>query len=831
LTVSLLTPQRVLAQTRVNRGLQALYEFEDGSGVTAADTSGVGTALNLAIENGSYSWGSDTNGDYLEFTGPNRASNGLDSNKIYNACTNSTEISLEAWVLPANNTQDGAARIVTLSLNPTNRNFQLMQNAERYDGRLRTSNDDTNQLESPDVIDPSPSLQHVVYTYDGGPDDATFYIDGSRVSSSGATSPSGDFSAWEPTYDFGIGNEFSTSSNDTDRDWQGRFYLVAVYCVALSNTEVQQNYLAGPEGGPEPDKIKGTVYDDANYNGVRDSESGLAGVTVTAYSLGCGEVDTTTTIANGSYELDVTDGNSVRIEFTSPPSGYQPSEVFLTATAPDISVDAGFFLSTGVCGGGGITYQLDWGAVGWQDPPDDDRYPWVQTFTNVAGSGVDMTVTIPRQHRSGNQLYIEDMSQDEVDVYTGAPEVLRFWHPPDEQIDQITVSFSEPVLVDDLVFGGNRFNGGTYGALEVKVYDGPNLTGNVVLPRSTVHPDPAGVVTVDRGTPVPQPADAALTITDDNGTPQLDADYVPHRESYVTVGLTQERHWAIIDYNDMAIQSVSWEQYGSSTSDAASARDNLLAGQSNSSYLGGFLFRTMGRCDYGDLPDSSIGGAYDTKEADDGARHRTDGSVFLGTGADDEDDGQPGPLAEGDDNLGDDEDGVTFIDSLVAGETATIRVTAGTAGYLSAFIDFDGDGTLDKVTLVSATSGGGGTPPSPGTIGDMFLDAVDTYTMTIQVPASATTDAIFSRFRFTEKANHGGNSPTGGAISGEVEDYLIDPAGSPTAVAIESFTTTDDLPLISLSFWATLTVSILLIGLIALAQSIPRQGRLRRDEA
>jgi hypothetical protein len=306
-----------------------------------------------------------------------------------------------------------------------------------------------------------------------------------------------------------------------------------------------------------------------------------------------------------------------------------------------------------------------------------------------------------------------------------------------------------------------------------------------------------------------------LTITDDGSTPQLEAAYVSGRQSYVSVGLTGNRHWSIIDYNEMAFQSVSWEQYGSSTSDPATARDNLRAGLSNSSYLGGFLYKTIGRCDYGDLPDASIGGAYATQETDDGARHRTDGSVFLGTALDDEDDGQPTALASGDDGAVDDEDGVTFVTDLVPGENAVIRVTAGTAGYLSAFIDFDGDGTLGEVTLVSATSGGSGTPPSPGTIGDMLLDAPDTYTMTISVPSSATIDDTYSRFRFTEEANHGGNSPTGGAISGEVEDHLIEASGSPTAVTIKALSATGNrAPRLPLG----VAVSALLAGVAKLAR-------------
>lgn len=245
------------------------------------------------------------------------------------------------------------------------------------------------------------------------------------------------------------------------------------------------------------------------------------------------------------------------------------------------------------CNVAGTTHTFDWGNIAWQDPPTNDSYPWVQTFTNVDGSGVDMTVTIPRQHRDNNSGYM-DTPGDEIDVYAASPEVLRFWHPDDTQIDRILVSFSEPILLDDLVFGGNRLNGSTFGTLEITAFDGADGTGNPVLPNTAVHPDPATITSVVRGTAVPSPANAALTITDFAGTtdPDFNAAFIISRQSYSLVGLTNIRNWAVIDYADAPARSVVWEMYGSSVNDPQTARDNLIRGAANSAYMGSFDFQT-----------------------------------------------------------------------------------------------------------------------------------------------------------------------------------------------------------------------------------------------
>ena len=159
--------------------------------------------------------------------------------------------------------------------------------------------------------------------------------------------------------------------------------------------------------------------------------------------------------------------------------------------------------------------------------------------------------------------------------------------------------------------------------------------------------------------------------------------------------------------------------------------------------------------DFGDLPEN-----YATTIANNGARHVIDPvGAFLGSNLDSEPDGSPAIDASSDDNSGtDDEDGIMFLSPFIPGGTADIEVIVGEDGYLSAFIDFDSDGTLETVQL------SGGTPLS-----DYSLSA-GTHTLKIEIPSDAT-GAMYSRFRITNNPNEGGDSPNGEADSGEVEDY------------------------------------------------------------
>ena len=235
--VALFICNAALSSTRVSDGLQAEYHFANGAGSLVSDVSAVGTALDLTIQD-------TTNTQWLQCGGlaveqSTLISAAVTPSKIIDAVKTSNAISIEAWVIPASEQQDGPARIVTLSDGASNRNFTLGQKLLEYEVRLRTtstSNNGTNPSTVTQGNQVATQLTHVLYTRDVS-GQATIYVNGIPVGS--AIIPSST-SAWNANYAFGLANEFGT-----DRTWLGEYYLVAIYDKALSATEVQQNFTAG----------------------------------------------------------------------------------------------------------------------------------------------------------------------------------------------------------------------------------------------------------------------------------------------------------------------------------------------------------------------------------------------------------------------------------------------------------------------------------------------------------------------------------------------------------------------------------------------------------
>ena len=216
-----------------------LYELEEGSGTTVNDTSGVGVPLNLTVENaGAVSWVSGG----LSITSSTIVESAGAATKIINSLMASNEISIEGWVKPANTSQSGPSRMVTLSANPSVRNFTLGQSGSYYNTRLRSTSTSVNGI--PSLSTPSGSLTtaltHVVFTRDHPSGTTRMYINGSQVSSGNTPS---SFSNWDQSFKFGLANELTMN-----RTWLGELHLVAIYSRELSASEVSQNFNAGPNG-------------------------------------------------------------------------------------------------------------------------------------------------------------------------------------------------------------------------------------------------------------------------------------------------------------------------------------------------------------------------------------------------------------------------------------------------------------------------------------------------------------------------------------------------------------------------------------------------------
>jgi hypothetical protein len=140
--------------------------------------------------------------------------------------------------------------------------------------------------------------------------------------------------------------------------------------------------------------------------------------------------------------------------------------------------------------------------------------------------------------------------------------------------------------------------------------------------------------------------------------------------------------------------------------------------------------------------------------------HELASGPVLGNDIDSEATGQPSNTATGDDNASapDDEDGVTFVGSILVGATANVNVEVnfvGSTARLDAFLDFNDDGDF-------ADTG--------EKIFDNLVVVEGTNSLSFPVPGDAATGFTFARFRVSSS---GGLSFDGPAPDGEVEDFRV----------------------------------------------------------
>lgn len=235
--------QQSLGDARAARGLVALYTFAEGSGTTVNDVSGVGSPLNLKISKAaSVAW---LPGGGLSVSAPVTIASGTDTKKIFDACIQSQELTIEAWIKPASAappTPSQPGRIVVLSKDSERRNFVMQQGtfdkqaAAHYHVRLHT--DKTGDDKQPALATPEGSLtaalQHVVYTRDAV-GQARLYVDGVQQA---VDSRPGKLE-WNNKYQLVLANE-----PGGDRPWLGEYFMVAIYSQALTAGEVQSNFTA-----------------------------------------------------------------------------------------------------------------------------------------------------------------------------------------------------------------------------------------------------------------------------------------------------------------------------------------------------------------------------------------------------------------------------------------------------------------------------------------------------------------------------------------------------------------------------------------------------------
>lgn len=221
---------------RYERNQIAFYQFKTGDGAIAYDTSGIEPAANLTLQ-GDIRW---ITGWGIHITSGRAQATTDASKKIGQLITASGEMSIEAWVVPANVSQEGPAAIVSYAGSSISRNVTLGQTLYNYDYLLRTERSGTSgnpALSTPDAAELlQATLQHVVVTYDLT-NGRRIYVNGVDSGVRETASPLKD---WDDTFALMVGNEANGN-----RQWQGAVRLLAIHNKALTAAQVKQNFDVG----------------------------------------------------------------------------------------------------------------------------------------------------------------------------------------------------------------------------------------------------------------------------------------------------------------------------------------------------------------------------------------------------------------------------------------------------------------------------------------------------------------------------------------------------------------------------------------------------------
>jgi len=233
---------------RFEDNIIALYEFKEGEGTIANDTSGIEPAMNLNLfGNADWvgGWGIKIGPAYTDETTNIAYNNGkaqgstAASKKLHDLIKATGEYSVEAWVVPGNVAQEETP-IVTYSGSDEARNFTLGQTLYNYDFYQRSSTTDQNEAMSTADADErlQANLQHVVITF--APSEARkIYVNGEFTEDLDSDT-AGNLSEWDDSFAFVLGNEGSSNSL-----WQGTLRMVAIHNRALTSEQISQNYNVG----------------------------------------------------------------------------------------------------------------------------------------------------------------------------------------------------------------------------------------------------------------------------------------------------------------------------------------------------------------------------------------------------------------------------------------------------------------------------------------------------------------------------------------------------------------------------------------------------------
>jgi len=220
----------------------ALWEFKTGQGNQAFDTSGIDPAMTLTF-NGSVSW---ILGYGIEFSnGGFAAALPQTSEKLTNLISLNNSYSIEAWVIPANVTQEDRRIISYSDGSGVARNFSMSQTLYQYEYLNRSTNTDAEGRDSLLSLDEDEdlqsALQHVVFTFDPV-NGRRMYVNGVFTDDVDSTdTQGGTLLDWDDSFAFVLGGE----TGDVNSAWNGKLRMVAIHNSALTAEQIAQNFSVG----------------------------------------------------------------------------------------------------------------------------------------------------------------------------------------------------------------------------------------------------------------------------------------------------------------------------------------------------------------------------------------------------------------------------------------------------------------------------------------------------------------------------------------------------------------------------------------------------------
>ena len=402
----------------------------------------------------------------------------------------------------------------------------------------------------------------------------------------------------------------------------------------------------------------------------------------------------------------------------------------------------------------------DLNANGIHDPGEPYLNGWKIELYDAAGNLIATTVTADMD--LNNDGTIDPSSESGLYWFTNLPlgdytvqEVLQpEWTPSTPPSVSVTVTNLGVVVVDF----GNFVTGSIHGFKFEDVDRDGNYDSSVDVPMGGVE------FTLD-GTDGQGNAVSMTTTTNANG----EFAFVNLVPGIYTVKEIVPAGWIATTPISFTLTIHSREEYV-----ALPGQANLSAGDPRIEIVYGvelmFGNATEINLDFGDAPQNAGAPGYPTLLPN-GARHKIDPDIYLGNDIDPEWNGQPTNGADGDDVLdgNDDEDGIKFLTNpLRPGRWAKVEVTASIDGLLSAWVDFDKDGTW---------------MPAGDRIFNSIPVMAGTHNYSFWVPATAKPNVkTYSRWRFSTDPVP---SPAGPAKNGEVEDHIVKIRSNPNVKWIQ----------------------------------------------